>query len=135
MVELSAGQRHESKYLESVVEAVPLWERGHPSQAARPDHIAGDKGYSIPRIRAWLKDRGIRAVIAEKEDERRRRGEPQLFDRKRYRRRNVIERCVGWLKECRRVATRFEKLAVNFLAMIKLAMIRRYLKTHLSDTA
>lgn len=40
----------------------------------------------------------------------------------------MIERGVGWLKECRGVATRYEKLAVNFLAMVKLAMIQRYLR-------
>lgn len=47
-----------------------------------------------------------------------------------------MERCVGWLKECRRIATRFEKLALNYLAMLKLAMIQRYLQIlHLSDKA
>ncbi len=35
---------------------------------------------------------------------------------------------MSWIKECRRVATRFEKLAVNYLAMLKLAMIGRYLR-------
>jgi transposase len=47
----------------------------------------------------------------------------------------VIERCIGWLKECRRIGTRFEKLAVNFLAMVKLAMIGRCLRIALSDSA
>ena len=46
----------------------------------------------------------------------------------RRRGRHVVEQCVGWLKEFRRIGTRFEKLAVNFLAMIHLAMIKRYLK-------
>jgi len=50
------------------------------------------------------------------------------FDREAYRRRNVVERCVGWLKEWRRIATRFEKLALNFLAMLKLAIIEQYLR-------
>jgi len=36
---------------------------------------------------------------------------------------------IGWLKECRRVATRFEKLARNYLSMVKLSMIGRYLRT------
>ena len=35
----------------------------------------------------------------------------------------MVERCIGWLKHARRIATRFEKTAVNFLAMLKLAMI------------
>jgi transposase len=51
-----------------------------------------------------------------------------LFDRDRYRERNIIERVVGWLKESRRLATRYEKLAVNFLAMVKLAMRQRCLR-------
>jgi len=50
------------------------------------------------------------------------------FDREAYRRRNVVERCVNWLKENRRLETRHDKLAVNFLAMAKLAMIRRCLR-------
>ncbi|WP_233578345.1 hypothetical protein [Tautonia sociabilis] len=41
-----------------------------------------------------------------------------------------MARCVGWLKECRRLATRHEKLAVNFLAMAKLAVIRRFFKVY-----
>jgi transposase len=50
------------------------------------------------------------------------------YDRERYRGRNVIERSIGWLKECRSVATRFEKLAVHYLGMVHLAIIERYLK-------
>jgi len=46
----------------------------------------------------------------------------------------VIERCIGWLKQARRIATRYEQLAVNFLAMLKVAMIQHYFKTHLRDT-
>lgn len=48
----------------------------------------------------------------------------------------MIECYVGWLKECRAIATRFKKLAVNFLAMLKLALIQRYLRMmHSSDRA
>jgi transposase len=58
------------------------------------------------------------------------------FDRAAYRQRNIIERVVGWLKEQRRLATRFEKLAVNFHAMVKLAMIQRCLRLlHSSNRA
>ena len=58
------------------------------------------------------------------------------FDKRAYRRRSVIECCIGWLKECRRIGTRFEKLAVSFLAMIKLALIGRYLRIlDISDRA
>jgi transposase len=62
-------------------------------------------------------------VIPTRKDQRR---NPR-FDKETYRRRNVVERCISWLKENRRLATRFEKLAVNFLGMVKMAMIRRCL--------
>jgi transposase len=55
-------------------------------------------------------------------------GRPPRFDKPSYRRRSIIENCVGWLKECRRIITRFEKLAVSYLGMLKLAMIQRYLR-------
>jgi len=45
-----------------------------------------------------------------------------------------VERCIGWLKHARRIATRFEKTAVNFVAMLKLAMLQRYLKIYFRDT-
>ncbi|MFG0292228.1 MAG: DDE transposase, partial [Phycisphaerales bacterium JB050] len=46
------------------------------------------------------------------------------------------ERCVGWLKQNRRLSTRYEKLAVHYLSMIKLAFIDRYLRLiEPSDTA
>jgi transposase len=54
-----------------------------------------------------------------------------VFDQKSYRRRNVVERCQGRLKECRRIATRREKPALNFLAMLKLAVIEQYLRYEL----
>ncbi|MEN9938944.1 MAG: hypothetical protein RLZZ387_5523 [Chloroflexota bacterium] len=50
------------------------------------------------------------------------------YDPVRYRGRNVVERCIGWLKECRSVATRYEKLAVHYLGMVELAIIERYLR-------
>ena len=60
--------------------------------------------------------------------QKRRRGRPVGYDQERYRGRNVIERSIGWLKECRSLATRFEKLAVHYLGMVHLAIIERYLK-------
>lgn len=89
----------------------------------RPRALAGDKGYSYPRVRQWLREHGIRAIIPRRSNEPRRGNE--RFDRATYRRRNVAERCVNWLKEARRLGTRYEKLAVNYLSMVKLAIIRR----------
>ena len=109
-------------------------ELGRPRH--RPERVAGDKGYSYPRVRMWLRNHKIKAVIPQRSDQiKYHRGRPLNFDREAYRRRNIVERCIGWLKECRRLATRFEKLAVNFLAMVKLAIIARYLRMELSDRA
>lgn len=102
--------------------------------AGRPERLAADRAYSIPRIRRWLRRRRIEAVIPQKRDELNW-SQPIHHDKRCYRRRNVIERAVGWLKECRHVATRFEKLAVNFLAVLKLAIIRKYLRMGFSDRA
>ena len=76
-----------------------------------------------------MRGRKIRAVIPTRKDQK----PSPSFDEGLYRRRNVVERCIGWLKGCRRLATRFEKLAENFLAMVKLAMLERLLKALLPD--
>jgi transposase len=90
----------------------------------------------MPRIRSWLRERGIQAVIPQKSDElERHRGRPLNFDKTAYRQRNIIERRVGWLKECRRLGTRYDKLAVSYLGMVKLACIRSYLPIAFSDRA
>lgn len=121
-MDLSAGQAHESTRCEPLVQSVlDEW------PDVLPMKLAGDKGYSYPRIREFLEDRGIEAVIAKRDDQRNQ-GDQETFDRESYRRRCVIERCIGWLKECRALATRFEKLAVNFLGTVRLAIIERYLR-------
>jgi len=90
----------------------------------RPKKLAGDKGYSCERVRRWLRRHKVTPVIPTKCNQ-----QPQDdFDREAYRGRNVVERCMSWLKENRRLGTRYEKLAVHFSAMAKLAMIRRYFR-------
>lgn len=132
-IQLSAGQTGEALYAEPVLSAVCIH---RPHGPGRPRQVAGDRAYSHRRIRQWLRGQHIRAVIPERRDQiRQRRGRPPVFDAQQYRRRNVIERCVGWLKEARAVATRFEKLAIHYLSSIKLAMVRRYLRIALSNTA
>ncbi len=135
VVEVTAGQRHESTCFETVVEAVRIAQpRGRPR--SRPRRLAGDKGYSYPRIRRWLRQHRIEAVIPQRSDQRRQhRGRPLKFDREAYRQRNVVERCIGWMKENRRVAIRYEKLAINYLGMLKLAMIQRYLASAIPNRA
>lgn len=133
-VQVTPGQTHESAAFKDTIDAVRIRQpRGRPR--SRPKRIAGDKAYDIPRVRRWLREHRIAAVIPEKvKPYGRRPGRPPTFDRQAYRRRNVIERCIGWLKHARRIATRYEKTAVNFLAMLKLALIQYYLKIYLRDT-
>ena len=75
---------------------------------------------------------GITPVIPSKEGDNR---EARLveFDREAYRDRNIVERLIGWLKECRRIFSRFEKTAKNFGGMIRMAFIQRYLRHPTED--
>lgn len=122
-VEISPGQRHESRLFEPTMDGIRIPRCGGVARR-RPKRLGADKGYSYPRIRRWLRRHKIGAVIPTRSNQTRCR----TFDRVAYRDRNVVERCVGWLKEARRVGTRYEKLARNFLAMVQLAMIRRLLR-------
>ena len=121
-VDVTAGQAHEPMSCKPLVQRV-MDEHGD----ARPGKLCGDKGYSYDRIRAFLEERDIEAVIPRRKDQRVE-GDEDAFDRETYRRRSVVENCIGWLKECRALATRFEKLATNFLGVLHLAIIQRYLR-------
>jgi transposase len=91
--------------------------RGRPR--IRPDRVVGDKGYSSEKVRTYLRGRGIGMVIARQENERR----VGRFDKAAYRQRNVVERLINRLKQFRRVATRYEKRAANYQAMLTIAAI------------
>lgn len=124
-VEITPGQAHESPRLIPLTDSIAVRSSGAPKR--RPKKLAGDKGCSSQDNRADLRARRITLVIAHRDNESGR--DDETFDRDSYRGRNVIERCIGWMKELRRIATRYEKLAVNYLGMLKLGMIRQYLKT------
>lgn len=89
--------------------------RGRPR--LRPERLAGDKGYDSAALRTALRRRGIEPIIPSRSNRIR----IITFDRARYRERNVIERCINRLKQWRRVATRYEKLAANYVAVILIA--------------
>lgn len=92
-----------------------------------PEAIAGDKGYRAEWIDEMLLELEVTPVIPSKKNEDRDARSVE-FDKERYRQRNIIERLIGWLKECRAVFARFEKTAINFAGMVKMAFIQRYLK-------
>ena len=94
--------------------AVPLL-----SSVERPRRLIADKAYDVDSLRGWLKARRIRAVIPSSAT----RTVPHPFDRPAYRRRNLIERLFGRLKNWRRVATRYDRLARNYLAALALVAV------------
>lgn len=122
---VTAGQAHESTQVGPAMDAVAVPQPlGRPR--TRPRRLAGDRAYRGRRVRDWLRARRIGRVIPSADNERARHDGRVKFDKLAYRRRAVVENCVGWLKECRRIATRFEKPAV--VGMLKLGMIERYLR-------
>lgn len=126
--ELTAGQTHECAAFDTVMIGVDvslLDAEGEP--VAWPVALAGDKGYRADWIDDYLLELDITPVIPSKANEDRD-ARPVAFDRVAYRNRNIVERLIGWLKECRRVFSRFEKTAKNFAGMIRLAFIQRYLR-------
>jgi transposase len=124
---LTAGQTHEAAVLDELLigaDACLFDEDGE--RMAWPFALGGDKGYRAAWIDEYLLELGIEPVIPSKENEDRD-ARPIAFNKEAYRRRNIVERLIGWLKESRRIFSRFEKTAKNFGGMLKLAFIRQYL--------
>ena len=84
--------------------------------------LLADKGYDGDAFRALIIKRGARPVIPNKSN----RVALHRFNKKLYRGRNVIERCFCRLKDFRRGATRYDKLARNYLAGVHLAALVAY---------
>lgn len=89
--------------------------------------MIADKAYSSKAIRRLLRSRRIGCTIPQRSDQRNWRrlrgsygGRPPAFDRSTYKRRNLVERCIGRLKHYRGIATRFDKLATHYRAGIVL---------------
>jgi transposase len=124
---VSGGERHESRYVEA------LLERGHVRRVARgrprvrPHTLVGDRGYSYATVRRLLARRHIRAVIPRRRDQGLGDRRHAPFDRAAYRERNRVERLVNQLTQHGRVATRYEKRARHSLAMLSLAAVLLWL--------
>ena len=126
---LSGGERHDSVALPAVLDGGAVRRRrGRPR--LRPRRVAGDKAFSGRPSRQHLRRRPIGAVIPTTAQQRRR----PVFDRAAYRARNRVERLFNRLKQFRRIATRYEKRAANFLAMLHIAAILIWIKPF-ADTA
>lgn len=94
--------------------AIPLLEIACPAK-----RLLADKAYDADSLRQWLAKAKIKAVIPSSMA----RKTPYPLDRCAYRRRNVIERLFCRLKNWRRIATRYDRLATNYLAAIALVSV------------
>ena len=76
--------------------------------------MLGDKAYDSAELRLWLKDRGTKPVIPNRSN----RKQPFSFNKRLYKLRWRIEAAFNRLKDFRRIATRYDKLARNYLASV-----------------
>jgi len=109
---LTAGQEADVTQAETLIRDLPF------------EVVIGDKGYDSKKLVGWIRARGAEAVIPSLSS----RKEQRDYDRERYKDRNLAERFWGKIKQFRRVATRYEKTARNFLAFVQVAAIMVLLK-------
>jgi len=88
--------------------------------------LLADREYDADWIRELARQQGAWANIPSKRNRR----DPICFSPYLYRARNLVERFFNKIKQCRRAATRYDKLAANYLAFIKLASIRIWLRAN-----
>ncbi len=91
-------------------------------RAANARHVLGDKGYDADSLRLALRRAGTVPVIPGRINRKRR----IVYDKSRARKRHVIENAFCRIKDFRRVATRYDKLAANFLSAVALACLLGY---------
>jgi transposase len=101
-----------------VTQAKPLLE-GVPFEVA-----IGDKGFDSQELVDFIEEQGAEAVIPSRKNATK----PRAYDRDRYKDRNLVERFWNKIKHYRRVATRYEKTARNFLAFVHVASIMLLLR-------
>ena len=106
--ELTPGQRGDIRVANSLLATLP-----------KAEHVLGDTAYDGDGLRALLAERGSTAVIKPNPT----RKNVPAFDKATYKLRNLIERAFAHLKDWRRVATRYDKLARNFASTVALAAI------------
>jgi transposase len=118
-LKLTPGQAHDGRSGEDMLEGL-----------GRGQTLLADRGYDSDALRARLAARGAFANIKPLAN----RSRPPAFSPFLYRYRNLVERFFSKLKHFRAVATRFEKRADNYLALVKLAATRIWLRHNESVT-
>ena len=124
-MKLTSGQRHDLFPAKELVEEV--------LQSPDPPHmITGDKGYDAPSFREWMLKKKLVANIASRvhtsKTEPKKEVVNKEFVKTEYINRNRVERFIQKIKEFRRVATRYDKLAVVFASFITLAATLVFLR-------
>ena len=112
---ITAGEAHDNRLCSTLLS-------GLPPQTM----VLADRGYDADWIRAFVNQQGAWANIPPKRNRR----QPICFSPHLYRARNHIERFFNKIKHCRRIATRYDKLAANYLAFVQLASIRLWLRVY-----
>ncbi|NBF08131.1 IS5 family transposase [Pseudomonas sp. Fl4BN1] len=132
---LSGGQASDIAYAQPLLDGAYIPSlRGRPRKRCR--WLLADKGYDADALRRYCDRYRMQPVIPLRIMKRKPKpGLPRLFDRPKYRQRNIIERMFGWLKENRRIVTRFDKLATSYAAMVSLACAMRCLRHYFSYSA
>ncbi|KAA1054460.1 Mobile element protein [Azospirillum argentinense] len=122
---LTGGERHDLLGVGPLFEqgALRSGKRGRPRW--KPDAVIADKAYSAAWLLDVLRRKRIVPIIPSRADQPR---NPD-FDRAAYRRRNLVERLVGKLKQFRRVATRYDKLDAHYLAFVQIASLMVWLRS------
>ena len=98
--------------------------------ARQPERLIGDKAYDSDPLDAELAERGIELIAPHRSN----RSKPRTQDGRalrRYRRRWKVERLNAWLQNFRRIATRFEYHAENYLGFVHLGCIKILLRCYL----
>lgn len=136
VVLIGPGQAGDSPMFPILMNALSVPRIGPGRARTRPEAVLGDKAYSSKAIRTHLRSRGIAAVIAEPDDQKRHRlrrgsrgGRPAGFDAEKYKGRNVVERSFAALKQWRGLATRYDKLALTYRAGVILSAVCIWLRS------
>jgi len=112
---LTAGEAHDNRLADKLL-----------SRLKSGSMLLADRGYDADWIRALAARKGALANIPPRCN----RTEPICFSPYLYRARNLVERFFNKIKHCRRIATRYDKLAANYLAFLQIASIRLWLRVN-----
>ena len=112
-IELSPGNMHDAPMAELLLNDLP-----------KGADVLADRGYDADWIRELIEDQGCIAVIPPKSNRR----DDIPFSKRKYKKRNLVERCINKLKQFRHIATRYDRYASAYLAMAKLAAVRLWLR-------